>query len=147
MIAGLTIDQLLLGQRATWKKQLTDADVHAFAGASGDVNPLHLDDSYAASTRFGRRIVHGMLVASLISTVQATKLPGPGNLYVHQDLDFLAPVFIDDTVTAVVEVAEIDVRRNRVTMRTQCINQDGTVVIDGTSILAPRPKTRSTGEE
>ncbi len=145
MKAGLTIDELSVGQRARSSKTLTEEDVLAFARASGDVNPLHLDAEYAASTRFGRRIVHGMLVASLISSVQANELPGPGNLYVRQDLRFLAPVFIDDTVTAEVEVVAVARDRNRVTMSTKCFRKDGTLVVSGESELSPRRPSRSDG--
>lgn len=140
--AGLTVDELAVGQRARWSKTLTEADVLAFAGTSGDMNPLHIDAVYAAGTKFGQRVVHGMLVASLISSLQARDLPGPGNLYVRQELRFVAPVFIGDTVTAEVEVVSLDQERNRVRMSTKCFKQDGSLVITGESELAPRPRPR-----
>lgn len=142
MTAGLCVDELVVGQRASWSKTLTEADVLAFAGVSGDMNPLHIDAVYAAQTRFGQRVVHGMLVASLISSIQARELPGPGNLYVRQELRFVAPVFIGDTVTAEVEVVALEPDRNRVTMSTKCFKQDGSLVITGESELAPRPRPK-----
>jgi 3-hydroxybutyryl-CoA dehydratase len=139
---GLTIDELAVGQRASFAKTLTESDVYSFAGITGDLNPLHVNAVYAEGTRFKRRIVHGMLVASLISTVQATQLPGPGNLYVRQSLEFLAPVFFGDTVTAAVEVTAVDVDRNRVWLRTDCYNQDEVLVVTGESELSPRKVRR-----
>ncbi len=142
MKLGLSIDELSVGQRASWTKTLTEGDVLAFAGASGDNNPLHIDAEYASRTRFGKRLVHGMLVASLISTVQASRLPGPGTLYVRQELRFVAPVFIGETVTAEVEVLSVDLSRNRVRMLTRCLKEDGSLAIDGESELSPRPRPR-----
>jgi len=139
---GLTIDELAIGQRASFTKAFTESDVYSFAGITGDMNPLHVDAVYAAGTRFRRRIVHGMLVASLISTVQATQLPGPGNLYVRQRLEFRAPVFFGDTVTASVEVTAVDAERNRVWLRTDCHNQDRVLVVTGESELSPRKAGR-----
>jgi 3-hydroxybutyryl-CoA dehydratase len=140
--AGLTVAELAVGQQAAFAKTLTESDVYAFAGITGDLNPLHVNAVYAEGTRFQRRIVHGMLVASLISTVQATQLPGPGNLYVRQSLEFLAPVFFGDTITAVVEVTAVDVKRNRVWLRTDCYNQDEILVVTGESELSPRKAAR-----
>lgn len=135
---GLTVDELTVGQKATFAKTLTESDVYTFAGITGDLNPLHVNATYAEGTRFRRRIVHGMLVASLISTVQATQLPGPGNLYVRQSLEFRAPVFFGDTITASVEVTAVDAERNRVWLRTDCHNQDQVLVVTGESELSPR---------
>jgi 3-hydroxybutyryl-CoA dehydratase len=142
MSPGLTIDELVVGQQASFSKTLTEADVYTFAGVTGDMNPLHVNAVYAAGTLFQRRIVHGMLVASLISTVQATQLPGPGNLYVRQHLEFRAPVFFGDTVTASVEVTAVDTERNRVWLRTDCHNQDRVLVVTGESELSPRKAGR-----
>jgi 3-hydroxybutyryl-CoA dehydratase len=139
---GLTVQELAVGQQATFAKTLTESDVYSFAGITGDLNPLHVNAVYAEGTRFKQRIVHGMLVASLISTVQATQLPGPGNLYVRQSLKFLAPVYFGDTVTAAVEVTAVDVARNRVWLRTDCYNQDEVLVVTGESELSPRKAAR-----
>jgi 3-hydroxybutyryl-CoA dehydratase len=139
---GLTIAELAVGQQASFSKTLTESDVYSFAGITGDLNPLHLNAVYAQDTRFGRRIVHGMLVASLISAVQATELPGPGNLYVRQSLEFRAPVFFGDTITASVEVTAVDTERNRVWLHTACCNQDEVLVVTGESELSPRKAGR-----
>lgn len=138
MTRGLTISEIQVGSRASFTKTLSESDVYLFAGITGDLNQLHVDETYARETRFGRRIAHGMLVASLISSVQASQLPGPGNIYVSQTLRFVAPVFIGDTVTATVEVIEVIHDRNRVRLRTECTNQDGVVVVTGESEVAPR---------
>src|SRR5688500_9560131 len=93
-----------IGQTASRTRTITDADVRAFAQISGDTNPIHLDDSYAAQSKFERRIVHGMLTASLISAILGNDFPGTGSIYLGQDIKFKAPVFIGDTITAAVEL-------------------------------------------
>lgn len=126
------------GQKATMAKTFTEADILAFAQASGDHNPVHLDEGYAKTTRFGQRIAHGMLVAGLISAVLGTQLPGPGTIYLGQELSFKAPVFIGDTVTAVVEVTSLREGKPIATLTTQCFNQDGLLVLDGkATVLYP----------
>jgi len=135
---GKTIDQLAIGDRANVSKQLTEADVLVFATITGDKNPIHLDPAYAMQTRFKERIAHGILTAGLISAVIGTILPGPGNIYVSQILEFKAPVGLGDTVRAEVEVIEKVPERNRVRLRTVCSRQDGTIVIDGEAVVIPR---------
>lgn len=128
-----------VGETASRTRTLTDDDVRAFARACGDVNPVHLDDAYAATTRFGQRIVHGMLTASLISAVIGNDLPGNGTIYLGQDLKFRAPVFIGDTVTATVEIVGYREDKRIATLRTECVNADGTVVIEGEAVvIAPQ---------
>ena len=135
---GLYLEDLKVGMSAMFGKTVTEADIMAFAGVSGDTNPIHLHDGFARSTRFGQRIAHGMLSAGFISAVIGTKLPGPGSVYISQTLSFMAPVLIGETITAVVTVAAIDEQRRRVTLKTQCLNGDK-VVIDGEAIiLVPR---------
>lgn len=135
---GLFLEDLKLGQSAMFGRTVTDADIAAFAGVSGDTNPIHLHDGFARSTRFGQRIAHGMLSGSFISTVIGTKLPGPGAVYVSQTMHFMAPVTIGDTITAVATIIAIDERRRRATLKTQCLNGDK-VVIDGEAVvLVPR---------
>lgn len=127
------------GQQARLTKTFTEADVTAFAQASGDHNPVHLDEAYAQTTRFGKRIAHGMLVAGLISAVLGTQLPGPGTIYLGQELSFKAPVFLGDTVTAVVEVAAAREGKPIATLITNCYNQEGTLVIEGkATVLFPK---------
>src|SRR5580692_29078 len=97
---GLFLEDLSVGQSAMFGKTVTEADIMAFAGVSGDTNPIHLHEGFAMTTRFGQRIAHGMLGGSFISTVVGTKLPGPGAVYVSQTMNFMVPVLIGDTVTA-----------------------------------------------
>ena len=105
---GLYLEDLKVGMSAMFGKTVTEADIVAFAGVSGDTNPIHLHDGFARGTRFGQRIAHGMLSASFISTVIGTKLPGPGAVYISQTLSFMAPVLIGETITAVATVTAID---------------------------------------
>ena len=111
---GYYLEDLEVGMSDSFAKTITDADVCLFAGISGDTNPVHINDDYAKTTMFEKRIVHGMFSAALISTVAGTKLPGPGAIYVDQSLKFRAPVFIGDTAKATLTVQEIDARRKRV---------------------------------
>jgi acyl dehydratase len=120
-----------LGDSAEITKIITEADVEAFAEVTGDHNPIHLDDEFAKTTRFGRRIAHGMLTASLISSVLANKLPGEGSVYLGQSLQFVAPVFPGDEVTARVTVKEIREDKPILKLDTTCLNQRGETVIRG----------------
>lgn len=132
---------LKIGDTAEMTKTVADADVRAFAELTGDHNPVHLDEEYAAATRFGRRIVHGMLGASLISAVLANELPGRGTVYLSQTLRFTAPVFLGDTVTARVVVKGVREDKPVVTLETFCTNQRGERVVEGEAVvLAPRAK-------
>ena len=112
-------------------KTVTESDVVIFAGTSLDVNPLHLNEEYAKTTMFKGRIAHGMIGAGLISAVLGTKLPGQGTIYLSQNLKFIAPVKIGDTITAKVEIIELTDAKKMVKLRTTCVNQDGVLVIDG----------------
>jgi 3-hydroxybutyryl-CoA dehydratase len=135
---GLYLEDLKVGMSAMFGKTVTEADIVAYAGVSGDTNPIHLHDGFARTTRFGQRIAHGMLSGSFISAVIGTKLPGPGSVYISQTMEFKAPVLIGETITAVATITAIDERRRRVTLKTQCLNGDK-VVIDGEAqILVPR---------
>ncbi|MCC6802753.1 MAG: MaoC family dehydratase [Anaerolineae bacterium] len=128
-----------IGETASRIRTISDDDVRAFAQISGDTNSIHLDDTYAASTPFGRRIVHGMLTASLISAVIGNDLPGIGTIYLGQDLKFKAPVFIGDTVTATVEIVKYREDKRITTLRTTCTKADGTLVIEGEAVvIAPQ---------
>ena len=128
-----------IGDSASMTKTFTDADVRTFAEISGDKNPIHLDDDYAAGTRFERRLVHGILTSGMISALLGLQLPGPGSVYIQQTLKFRAPVFINDTITATVTVTKARDDKPIITLETVCKNQDGVVVIDGEAVLlAPR---------
>ena len=134
---GKTIDELRVGDSAKFSKTLSESDVYLFAGITGDFNPAHVNEDYAKDTFFKTRIAHGMLSASFISTVIGTLLPGPGTVYMRQESNFLAPVKIGDTVTAIVEVAEIMAEKKRIRLKTYCVNQEGTTVVDGEAIVSP----------
>jgi acyl dehydratase len=120
-----------VGDSAEITKTINDADVDAFADVTGDHNPIHVDEAFAKTTRFGRRIAHGMLTASLISSVLANKLPGEGSVYLGQTLQFVTPVFPGDEVTARVIIKEIREDKPIVKLETICLNQRGDVVIRG----------------
>jgi 3-hydroxybutyryl-CoA dehydratase len=134
---GKTIDKLNVGDSASFSKTIAESDVYLYAGVTGDLNPAHINEEYAKKTFFKTRIVHGMLLGGLISTVIAIKLPGPGTIYVRQELNWLAPVLMGDTVTATVEVSGIDREKNRVKMKTICTNQKGITVLDGEAVVSP----------
>jgi 3-hydroxybutyryl-CoA dehydratase len=138
MMQGRTIHELALGEKARFTKTISEHDVYAFAGVTGDFNPVHIDAVSAEASPFGARIAHGMLTASLVSTVLGMQLPGPGAIFVAQGTRFLKPVFIGDTITAEAEVVELLVDRNRVRLATRCLNQRGEVVAEGESTLLPR---------
>ena len=127
-----TREELGVGEYVRFTKRLSDGDVHAFAGASGDTNRLHLDDEFAAETRFGGRIAHGTLVSGLISAALA-RLPGL-TIYLSQDLEFRGPVEIDSTVTAECEIVE-DLGEDRYRLRTQVTTADEETVIDGEAVV------------
>ena len=133
-------EDLSLGMTETYAKPVHSHDVVGFAEISGDRNPIHLSEHFAAQTPFGGRIAHGLYTASLISAVIGTRLPGPGAIYLSQTLNFRAPVKIGDTVVASVEVVEIVDKGRRVKLRCQCRVGD-TVVLDGEALVKvpPRP--------
>uniref|UniRef100_S0DDS3 Putative MaoC domain containing acyl-dehydratase n=1 Tax=termite gut metagenome TaxID=433724 RepID=S0DDS3_9ZZZZ len=134
---GLTIDLLAAGQSASFTKTISESDVYIFAGVTGDFNAAHVNEEYAKQTRFGRRVAHGMLTAGFISAVLGAQLPGPGTIYMGQDLEFLAPAYIGDTVTAMVTVESIDREKNRITLDTVCTNQEGKVLLRGKAVVRP----------
>ena len=119
-----------IGQKDEFSKTITESDIYAFAGVSGDFNPVHVDCVKAAQTVFKKQIAHGLLSASLISTVIGTKMPGNGTIYLGQNLKFIKPVFIHDTLTAEVEITDIQDNK-RATLKTQVFNQNFEMVIDG----------------
>jgi 3-hydroxybutyryl-CoA dehydratase len=128
-------DDLVLGQSAEFAKTITETDIVLYAGLTGDMNPLHIDEVAANSSRFGRRVAHGMLTAGLISAVLGMKLPGPGAIYLSQWLQFTRPVHIGDTVTASVVVAELFAEKRRARLSTICTNQEGKSVIEGEAMV------------
>jgi 3-hydroxybutyryl-CoA dehydratase len=137
MIAGKSIDQIKVGDTAEFAKTVTETDIYLYAGITGDFNPAHVNEVYAKNTFFKTRIAHGMLTAGFISAIIANQLPGPGTIYLKQDLSFLAPVHIGDTITGRVEILELIPEKNRVRIKTTCSNQDGVIVISGEGLVSP----------
>ncbi|MBC7844268.1 MAG: MaoC family dehydratase [Gemmatimonadaceae bacterium] len=131
----MPLAEFAVGQSAELTRTLTDADVMAFAALTGDCNPVHVDAVAAAASPFGERIVHGMLTASLLSTLLAMQLPGPGAIYVSQSVRFLRPVTLGETVTARVEITAIDATKLRLTLATTIRNARGKSVIDGEAVV------------
>jgi 3-hydroxybutyryl-CoA dehydratase len=135
---GKTIDEIKVGDSAEFAKTISEADIYLFAGVTGDLNPFHINEEYCKKTFFKGRIAHGMLLAGFISTVVGCYLPGPGAIYVKQELKFMAPARIGDTITAKATVTEVVAEKNRVVLQTTCTNQNGEVVLDGQAMVSPR---------
>lgn len=131
---GYYLEDLSPGMEASVSKKITDEDVRAFADLSGDVNPVHLDDAFAAETMFKKRIAHGFLTGALFSTVLGTRLPGPGCVYLSQTMKFKAPVFIGDEVIATCKIANVDSEKGRVTLACDC-SIDGKTVLEGEALM------------
>lgn len=137
---GKTIEEINVGDTADFTKSVGGYDVYSFAGVTGDFNPAHINTVYASETSFGKTIAHGILSIGFISNVLGTQLPGPGSITVGLECDFKKPVFIGDTITAIVEVTKKDETKNRVWLHAYCTNQRGEIVVDGQAILMPVTK-------
>jgi 3-hydroxybutyryl-CoA dehydratase len=132
--------EIKIGDSAEMSKVVSDQDVRTFAEISGDRNPVHLDDEYAAGTMFGRRIAHGTLSGALISAVLGMLMPGPGTIYLSQTYSFKAPVYIGEEITARLEVTAYREDKRITTLKTEVYNQDGKLVLDGEAVvIAPKP--------
>jgi 3-hydroxybutyryl-CoA dehydratase len=140
MAEGKSIHELKVGDSAQISKMITEEVINDFARSTGDFNPIHLDQSYAEKTSFKGRIAHGLLSVGLLSTVMGNILPGHGTIYLSQEVKFLAPVRIGDTLTTRVEVMELVAEKNRAKFRTTCMNQDGKEVVDGAAWVMPPKK-------
>ena len=134
---SLPLDQLSVGDAAESRKTISESDVYLFAGVTGDFNPLHVDAEYAKTTPFGARVAHGPLTFSLCAGLLGTELPGLGTIAVSNQVEYLAPVFIGDTIAVRVEVADLDPNRNRATMAVTWTNQEGTQVAAGSMVVKP----------
>ncbi|WP_066890894.1 MaoC family dehydratase [Clostridium nigeriense] len=134
---GRTIKEINIGDKSSYSRTVSEADVILFGGVSGDLNPAHFNEEYSKETMFKGRIAHGMLSASYISTVLGMNLPGPGTIYLSQDLKFTSPVKFGDTITATVEVIEKIEEKNRIILETICVNQRGEVVVKGKAMVMP----------
>ncbi len=124
-----------IGMKAELSKTITDDDIKKFAEVTLDYNPVHMDEEAGKNSIFGQRIAHGMISAGVISGVLGTKLPGEGSIYMAQDLRFMAPVFIGDTITAICEIEELIPEKSRVVLKTTVVNQDGKEVVTGKATL------------
>ncbi len=133
--ANSRVMEFHVGQRASLVRTIGAAEVDAFAALSGDHNPVHLDEAYAAKSRFGRRIAHGAIAIGMISAVLGNRYPGPGSVYLSQKIAFKRPVYLDDTVTAVVEATAYRADRGLMTLRTSCSNERGEIVIEGEALV------------
>jgi len=134
---GITIDAIAVGDSAQITRRVTDGDIAAFVDAVGDHNPVHADREYAATTAFREPIAPGIWTAGLVSAVIGTRLPGPGAIYISQDLKFLKPVKAGDSISARVEVLEVSRERNRIRLRTVCTNQRAEDVLTGEAVVMP----------
>ena len=133
---GKTIKELQIGDSAEFTKTVTEGDVYLYAGVTGDLNPAHVNQVEAEASMFKGRIAHGMLTAGFISAVLGTQLPGPGTIYMGQELSFLKPVYFGDTITAKCEVSEI-IKEKIVKLKTTATNQKGELVLDGVATVMP----------
>jgi 3-hydroxybutyryl-CoA dehydratase len=136
-----TIDELTVGDAATFRKTISESDVYLFAGITGDLNPVHVDAEFAKDTPFGARVAHGPLTFSLCAGLLGTELPGVGTVAVTNEVAYEAPVYIGDTIEVKVEVAALDHDRNRATMAVTWHNQDGKQVATGSMVVKP-PKVK-----
>jgi acyl dehydratase len=140
-LRNYTYDEITVGQTATYSKLIEERDVQLFAAVSGDVNPVHLDPAFAATTQFESCIAHGMLSGAVISAAIAMELPGPGTIYLGQSMRFRLPVRLDDTITVNLEVIDKKDKRGFVTLDCNVFNQDDQLVVTGTAeVMAPREK-------
>jgi 3-hydroxybutyryl-CoA dehydratase len=134
---GKTISQIKMGDFDEFSKTISESDIYNFAGITGDLNPAHINEDYAKDTFFKGRIAHGMLLAGFISAVIGMKLPGPGAIYIKQEVVFKGPAKIGDTITARAEVIDINEEKNRITLKTTCKNQAGKELVDGEALISP----------
>jgi 3-hydroxybutyryl-CoA dehydratase len=132
--------QYSIGDKAAFSKTISESDIYQFAGITGDFNPMHINEEYAKGTRFGKRIAHGMLTSSFICTVLGMKLPGPGTIHISQQLEFLKPVYIGDTITVNMEITEV-LEKGFLKIRSSISNQNNEMVVDGFSVVKPPKAT------
>lgn len=131
----MKLSEIKVGDKASIRKTVTEGDVYTYAGISGDQNPMHIDKVYGEASQFGSRIAHGMFTAGYVSAVLGMKLPGPGCIYMSQELRFTAPVRFGDTIDTVCEVIEVIPEKKRVVLSTTCTNQDGKDVLVGKAMM------------
>lgn len=140
---GKSINEIKIGDKASFQKTITETDVYLYAGVTGDINPAHINHEASKDTLFKGRIAHGMLTAGLVSAVLGVQLPGPGTIYLGQELKFTAPVKFGDTIKAEVEVIERIEEKNILKLKTTCLNQDGEAVLEGVATVMPPKEAKA----
>lgn len=136
-LGSIPLEDIYPGMKVSYSQTITDADIKAFAGISGDHNPVHVSENYAAQSRFGKRIAHGLMSAGFFSALFGMRLPGPGCVYVSQSLQFKRPVYMNDTIVAAVEVTKVDRVRRRVFFNTECTVGNKKVITGEAEIYVP----------
>jgi len=131
------LHKIKIGMKASYTHTITDADIKMFAKISGDQNPIHIDEEFAKKSRYKKRISHGLLTASYFSALFGTKIPGEGCVYASQSLKFKRPVYLGDTVTAIVEVTKVDLKKKKIFFKTECVVKDKVVTYGEAEIFVP----------
>ena len=137
ILTSIPIEKIQIGMRVSYSQTITDADIKAYAGLSGDHNPVHVNQEYAEESRFGRRLAHGLMSVGFFSALFGMRLPGPGCVYVSQNIQFKRPVYIDDTVTAIAEVTDVCLKKKRVFFSTNCYVKNKIVISGDAEIYIP----------
>jgi 3-hydroxybutyryl-CoA dehydratase len=127
----MEISKLIIGDTYRFFKKITRSDVELYGKITGDFNPIHFDEEYAKTTRFKKTIVHGMYLLGLVSKAIGNDMPGVGTIYAGQEIKFIQPVFIDDTITIIISITEIDYAKCKIILSTKCVNQNDAIVMDG----------------
>lgn len=137
ILTSIPIEKIQIGMRVSYSQTITDADIKAYAGLSGDHNPVHVNQEYAEESRYGRRLAHGLMSVGFFSALFGMRLPGPGCVYVSQNIQFKRPVYIDDTVTAIAEVTGVCLKKKRVFFSTNCYVKNKIVISGDAEIYIP----------
>lgn len=137
ILTSIPIDKIHIGMRVSYSQTITDADIKAYAGLSGDHNPVHISEEYAEKSRYGRRLAHGLMSVGFFSALFGMRLPGPGCVYVSQNIKFKRPVYINDTVTAIAEVTNVCIKSKRVFFSTNCYVKNKIVITGDAEIYIP----------
>jgi len=138
ILNGLKIDEVEIGDQAMMSKTISETDAYLFTAMTGSINPLYLDETYAAKTEFKKRIVPELLIALMFPATQGNFLPGDGNLHLKQHVDFLKPVYVGDTITVVVEIVGKILEKNRVIIKNTAYNQNNEIVVTGEAVVWPK---------
>lgn len=137
ILSSIPIENIQIGMRVSYSQTITDSDIKAYAGLSGDHNPVHVNQEYAEESRYGKRLAHGLMSVGFFSALFGMRLPGPGCVYVSQNIKFKRPVYINDTVTAIAEVTDVNIKKKRVFFSTNCYVKDKIVISGDAEIYIP----------